>query len=154
MFHFVETCVGGDEIFKTSPSSPRISQMYVVAYRIIVRKERTQGIHFIFLASLRKGRGRNNFETLTALAYLEARNFFYSFAGNVQNSSIKTMVNSFTVICPQCRKRLDKSTGIEDSPGAQAAASSYKPEATTDVCPSQLDEVRIRYDRHTDEVKA
>jgi len=82
---------------------------------------------------LRKGEGSNNFGTLTALGYLEARNFFYSFAGNVQNSSIKTIVNSFTVICPQCRKGLDKSTDIEDSPGAQAAASLYEPEAAADV---------------------
>ena len=73
--------------------------------------------------------------------------FFYSFAGNEQNSSIKTMVNSFTVICPQCRKRLDKTNvDIEDSPGTQAAAA--------DVCPPQLDEVRIRCNQRTKEVKA
>ena len=83
---------------------------------------------------MRRGEGNNNFGTLTALGYLEARND--SFAGNVQNSSIQTIVNYFTVICPQCRKRLDKSTDIEDSPGAQAAASLYKPEAAADVCPA------------------
>ena len=103
---------------------------------------------------MRKGEGSNNFGTLTALGYLEARNFFCFFAGNVRNNSIKTIVNSFTVICPQCRKRLDKSTDIEDSPRAQAAASLYEPEAAADVCPPQLDEVRISYDQHIDEVKA
>jgi len=103
---------------------------------------------------LRKGKGSNNFGTLIALGYLEARNFFYSFAGNVQNNSIKTIVNSFTVTCPQCRKRLDKSTDMEDSPGAQAAASLYQPEAAADVWPPQLDEVRISYDQQIDEVKA
>ena len=58
------------------------------------------------------------------------------------------MVNSsFIVICPQCRKRLDKTNvDIEDSPGTQAAAA--------DVCTPQLDKVRIRYDHYTDEVKA
>ena len=129
--------------------------MYVVVYRIIVQKERIQGINFIFpFFNAQGGGGEGNyFETLTAFAYLEARNFFYSLAGHVQNNSIKTMVNSFTVTCPQCRKRLDK-TDIEDSPGAQAAASLDKPKAAADVCSPQLEEVRIRCDQHTHEVKA
>lgn len=50
--------------------------MYVVFYRIIVRKERIQGIHFIFPFFIAQGGGGNYFETLTALAYLKARNFF------------------------------------------------------------------------------
>lgn len=145
----------GNEIFKAIASSPRISLMYVVAYRIIVRKERIQGIHFIFPFFIVQGGvgGNNYFETLTALTYLEVRNFFYSRADNVQNGSIKTMVNSFIVICPQCRKRLDK-TDIEDSPGAQAAASLDKPEAAADVCSPQLDKVRVGCDQHAHEVKA
>ena len=94
------------------------------------------GYILFFLSSLCKG-GTDNFETLIALAYLEACNFFYSFAGNVQNCSLQKMINSFTVIGPQCRKRLDKTNvDIEDSPGTQAAAAN--------VCPPQLDEVRIR----------
>ena len=106
-----------------------------------------QEIHFIFPFFIAQGGESDNLETLIASAYLEARNFFYAVAGNVQNSSIKTMVNSFTVICPQCRKRLDKTNvDIEDSPGTQAAAA--------DVCPPQLDEVRIRCDQRTKEVKA
>ena len=120
--------------------------MYVVSCSIIVRKE----IHFIlpFFIAPGRGGGSDNLETLIALAYLEARNFFYSLAGNVKNSSIKTMVNSFTVICPQCRKRLDQSNiDMEDSPGAQAAASLNTQEAAGDVCPPRLDEVRIRYDQ-------
>lgn len=64
------------------------------------------------------------------------------------------MINSFIVICPQCRKRLDKYPDIKDSPAAQAAVSLCKPEAAADICPSQLDEVRIRPDQHIDEVKA
>ena len=100
---------------------------------------------------------RNRIKTLrTSLSLaliLPFPQFFYYLAGNVQNSSIKTMVNYFTAICPQCRKRLDK-TDNEDSPGAQAAASSDKPKAAVDVCSSQLDEVRIRCDQHTHEVKA
>jgi len=43
---------------------------------------------------------------------------------------------------------------MEDSPGAQATASLYEPEAAADVCPPQPDEVRISYDQHIDEVKA
>jgi len=119
--------------------------MLVVAYRIVVRKEKIQGLHFIFPFFVAQGRGGNNFET-PHFHTSKPRNFFYSFAGNVQKSSIKTMVNSLTVICPQCRKSLDKYTDIEDSPGAQAAASLYKPEAAVDVCPSRLDEVGIRHD--------
>ena len=101
-----------------------------------------------YFSFLHCARGESdNLETLIAPAYLEARNFFYSVAGNEQNSSIKTMVNSFTIICPQCRKRLDQTNvDIEDSPGTQAAAA-Y-------VCPPQLDEVRIRCDQRTKEVKA
>ena len=56
------------------------------------------------------------------------------------------MVNSLTVICQQCRKRLDKYADIEDSPGLQPAASLYQPEAAVDVCPFRLDEVGIRHD--------
>ena len=127
--------------------------MYVVAYRITVRKERIKVYILLFLCSLRKGGGCNNFETLTALAHLEARIFFYSLLAMCKIAQFK-LVNSFTVICPQCRKRLDRSTDIEDSPGAQAAASLCKPEAAADACSPQLDEVRIGYHQHTDEVKA
>lgn len=58
------------------------------------------------------------------------------------------MVNSLTVICPQCRKRLDQSNiDMEDSLGAQAAASLTTQEAATDLCPPRLDEARIRHDK-------
>ena len=43
---------------------------------------------------------------------------------------------------------------IEDSPGAQTAASLDKPKAAADVCSPQLEEVRKRCDQHTHEVKA
>lgn len=127
--------------------------MYVVFYRIIVRKERIQGIHFIFPFFIAQGGGGQLLRNTDCTCIPQSPQFFYSLAGNVQNSSIKTMVNYFTAICPQCRKRLDK-TDIDDSPGAQAAASSDKPKAAVDVCSSQLDEVRIRCDQHTHEVKA
>ena len=108
-----------------------------------------QGIHFVFPFFIAQGRGGGAIisKHLLHLHTSKSAIFFYSVAGNEQNSSIKTMVNSFTVICPQCRKRLDKTNvDIEDSPGTQAAAA-Y-------VCPPQLDEVRIRCDQRTKEVKA
>ena len=109
------------------------------------RKDAGDTFYFSFLHCVRGG--SDNLETLIAPAYLEACNFLYSVAGNVKNNLIKTMVNSFTIICPQCRKRLDKTNvDIEDFPGTQAAAA--------DVCPPQLDEVRIRCNQRTKEVKA
>ena len=105
-----------------------------------------RGYILFFLSSLRKGGGgSDNLETLIAPAYLEACNFLYSVAGNVKNNLIKTMVNSFTVICPHVA-RDSINDDIEDFPGTQAAAA--------DVCPPQLDEVRIRCNQRTKEVKA
>ena len=49
------------------------------------------------------GGGGDNFETLIALAYLEARNFFYSLAGNVQNSNGKFFHSHMSAMSEETR---------------------------------------------------
>ena len=43
------------------------------------------------------------------------------------------MIHSFIVICPQCRKRLDESPHVKDSPKTVAAVSVPQPEAVAVV---------------------
>ena len=43
------------------------------------------------------------------------------------------MINCFIVICPQCRKRLDESPHVKDSPKTVAAVSVPQPEAVAVV---------------------
>ena len=62
------------------------------------------------------------------------------------------MIHSFIVICPQCRKRLDETPDVKDSPKTVAAVSVPQPEAVAVVsmpqpeaaaaCLSELDKVR------------
>ena len=55
--------------------------------------------------------------------------------------SNKIMIHSFIVICPQCRKRLDETPDVKDSPKTLAAVSVPQPEAAA-ACLSELDKVR------------
>ena len=43
------------------------------------------------------------------------------------------MINSFKVICPQCRKRLNETPDVKDSPKTVAAVSVLQPEAVAVV---------------------
>ena len=61
------------------------------------------------------------------------------------------MMDYFTAICPQCRKRLDEAPNVEDSTAAEEAVSRRQLEGD-DVCKSELDEVRARPDQDIDTV--